>query len=246
MHAIETRLLRRLYRDDRAGHLIVFHDSLKQELISDFGVESERVSVLPHPLDGRDLRDRNLRKPDRPYALMFGTLRANKGIPVLLDAIRSLGDAADFDVVVAGGEGDPELHARLVEASHRLPHLRVEIGRVSEDRKRELFSSASLIVLPYTRFHSQSGVLADAYAYRRPLLVTDVGALGKTVRGDGTGWVIAPGDAEQLGSTLADAMDEVGRGLDREKELDEAARRHDYSVVGPALRAVYDLVVARS
>ena len=57
---IETRLLRRLYRDDRAGHLIVFHDSLKQELISDFGVESERCPVLPHPLDGRDLRDRNL------------------------------------------------------------------------------------------------------------------------------------------------------------------------------------------
>ena len=52
---------------------------------------------------------------------------------MLLDAIRSLGDAADFDVIVAGGEGDPELDARLVEASRRLPRLRVEIGRVSAD-----------------------------------------------------------------------------------------------------------------
>ena len=121
--SVETRLFRMLYRDDCTGHLIVFHDVLKHELMSDFGVEPERVSVLPHPLDGRDLRDPTLTKPDRPFALVFGTLRTNKGIPVLLEALRSIGDGADFDVVVAGGEGDPELEARVVDATHRLPRL---------------------------------------------------------------------------------------------------------------------------
>lgn len=244
--AMDTRLLRRLYRDDRTGHLIVFHNVLKHELISDFGVEPERVSVLPHPLDGRDLRDPTLTKPDRPFALVFGTLRTNKGIPVLLDALRSIGEGANFDIVVAGGQGDAKLEARLVEAARRLPCLRTEVGYVSQDRKHELFSTASLVVLPYTRFHSQSGVLADAYAYRVPLLVTDVGALGETVRHDRTGWVAPSSDADALASTLLDAMDAVARGDVRTQELAEAAHRHDYGSVGPALRAVYDMVASRS
>ena len=244
--AIDTRVLRRLYRDDRTGHLIVYHDVLKHELTSDFGVEPERVSVLPHPLDGRDLRDPSLTKPDRPFALMFGTLRINKGIPVLLEALRSIGDGADFDVIVAGGQGDSELEARLVEAARRLPRLKVEVGYVSKERKRELFTTASLAVLPYTRFHSQSGVLADAYAYRVPLFVTDVGALGETVRHDRTGWVAPPNDADVLASTLLEAMDAVTRGDVRTQELTEAAGRHDYRSVGPTLREVYDLVASGS
>jgi glycosyltransferase involved in cell wall biosynthesis len=243
---VDTRLLRRLYRDDRTGHLIVFHDVLKHELISDFGVEPERVSVLPHPLDGRDLRDPELAEPDRPFALMFGTLRTNKGIPVLLEALRSIGEGTDFDVVVAGGQSDHQLESRLVEAASRLPRLSVEVGYVSQARKRKLFSTASLVVLPYTRFHSQSGVLADAYAYRVPLLVTDVGALGETVRQDRTGWIVPPNDVDALASMLLEAMDAVARGDGRTHELTEAARRHDYRSVGPALRSIYEVAAARS
>ena len=244
--AVETRLLRQLYRDDCAGHLIVFHDVLKQELTSDFGVAPERVSVLPHPLDGRDLRDPTLAKPDRPFALVFGTLRTNKGIPVLLEALRSIGDEPTSTSLWPAVKRI--LSSRLgwwrrPAGSHS---LRAEIGYVSKERKRELFSTASLIVLPYTRFHSQSGVLADAYAYRVPLLVTDVGALGETVRHDRTGWVAPPNDADALASTLLDAMDAVTRGQDRSEELDQAAQRHDYDSVGPALRAIYELVASKS
>ena len=89
-------------------------------------------------------------------------------------------------------------------------------------------------------------MLADAYAYRVPLLVTDVGALGETVRHDRTGWVVPPNDADALASTLLDAMDVVTRGLDRSDELEQAARRHDYASVGPALREIYELAASKS
>ena len=60
-----------------------------------------------------------------------------------------------------------------------------------------MFSRASWVLLPYVSFHSQSGVLADAYTYRVPLVVTDVGAIGPTVRSDGTGFVVPPGEGEE-------------------------------------------------
>ena len=72
-----------------------------------------------------------------------------------------------------------------------------EVGYATAERKGELYASADLVVLPYTTFASQSAVLQDAYAHRVPLVVSDVGALGETVRGDHTGWVVAPGECRR-------------------------------------------------
>jgi glycosyltransferase involved in cell wall biosynthesis len=98
---------------------------------------------------------------------------------------------------------------------------------------------ANVIVLPYTRFHSQSGVLADAYTYRLPLVVTDVGAIGPTVREDRTGEVALPGSATGLAQAIARVLS-VDR-VELETRLDLAAHQHDCSVVGPKIRAIYDL-----
>ena len=44
-----------------------------------------------------------------------------------------------------------------------------------------------------------------------PVVVTDVGALGSTVRADRTGWVVPPKDAEALSTALVEALgDEAG------------------------------------
>ena len=234
---LETRLLRRTYRS--AGHLMVFHRVLGDELAADFGVDPALVHVLPHPLDGTDLRDRSVERPDRPLLLFFGTLRPNKGLDVLLDAVASLGAELDADVVIAG-EGDAAAVAGLRRRVDALPNVRLEAGRVPEDRKAALFSRASWVLLPYTSFHSQSGVLADAYAYRVPLVVSDVGALGPTVRDAGTGLVVPPGDADALAEALLQASRR--RPAELSAALEEAARAHDHAAVGPRLRSIYDEV----
>ncbi len=82
----------------------------------------------------------------------------------------------------------------------------MELGYATADRKRELYADADLVVLPYTSFASQSAVLQDAYAHQVPLVVSDVGALGETVREDRSGWVVEPGDAAMLAETLLGAI----------------------------------------
>ena len=60
-----------------------------------------------------------------------------------------------------------------------------------------------MLVLPYTAFNSQSGVLTrDAYAAMRPVIATTVGALGRAVTTDGSGWLVPPGDVEALCAML--------------------------------------------
>jgi glycosyltransferase involved in cell wall biosynthesis len=236
---VEMALLRRLYGTATTDRLVVFHEVLRDELISDFAVDPARVTVIPIPIDGRDARLQDCQTPERPFVLLFGRLRANKGVRVLLQAARTLGRDPGFDLRIVGG-GDPALEAEVRTAADSYPWIHCEIGWVSPDRMAELYSTASLVVLPYTTFHSQSGVLADAYGYRLPLVVTDVGAIGPTVRDDETGWVVPPSDADALGDAIAGAMRSLMAGKDKEAALDAATTRHDHKSVGPILRTLYD------
>jgi glycosyltransferase involved in cell wall biosynthesis len=244
---VERALLRRLYREDCAGELIAYSHLLKDELVADYGVESERVHVIPHPLDASDLRRHDVSRPPRPLVLLFGALRPNKGLPVLLAALEQLPADPGFDVVVAGA-GDATTCEELTRAAERLTYFSVELGFVDRARKAELHNQASLVVMPYTEFHSFSGVLADAYSYRLPVVVSDVGSLGQTVASDGTGWVVPKGDATALSEALTRAVSAVdsesGRG-GLEARIAQAAQRHDYSVVGPQYRAVMAMAVER-
>ena len=232
----ERALLGATYR--RADALIVHHDRLRWELLSAFDLDERRVHVVPHQVFAYDDADPGP-LPERPNVLFFGTLRANKGLEVLLAAVPGL--PAGVTVTVAG-RGDPAIEDRLRRAAADNPRLRLEIGAVEMARKRALFRAASLVVLPYTSFASQSGVLHDAYAADRPVVVTDVGALGQTVREDGTGVVVPPGDPGAVGRAIEELLGDPPA-LARHAERAAAIRRQrSPEVLGPQLRRLYDSV----
>jgi glycosyltransferase involved in cell wall biosynthesis len=207
--ALEYHMLRRVYAT--AGEIVVHHSSVAQQLRDQFGVDPDRIHEVPLWVLPAPAEPRSAPKP-RPTVLCFGALRRNKGVEVLLAAIAEL-DGFDADFHFAG-RGAPDVEARLRAAAAADARIQVEIGYVSEDRKHELHRAADLIVLPYTSFASQSAVLHDAYAHGRPVVVTDVGALGETVRADGTGTVVPPSDPGALAAAirrLASSPDEWRR-----------------------------------
>ena len=236
------RLLKATYAN--AGHLVVYHDRLKEELVADFGADRGRVHVLPIPLDSNSptIDESVTQQRERPTVLLFGSLRRNKGIPVLLDVLERKDPALASARFVIAGSGDAALEEEIVRRSRSIPNLKVEIGFATPGRKDELLRAADVLVLPYTSFHSQSAVLADAYAHRIPLVVTDVGALGDTVRSDDTGVVVTPGSVDELGAGLVALLSE--KPGSRRVELERAARLHDYGTVGPMLREVYDIAAS--
>lgn len=235
-HVVETALLRRLY--ERAGTIVVAHEVLAEELANDFGVNPDRVHVLPFVFPQADMRDKALARPDRPFALLLGSLRENKGIEVLIAAARL---CPELDVVIAG-HGRSAYERKIAELSGQCPSVRFEPGFVSAERKRELLSTATVALMPYTSFHSQSAALGDAYCHRLASIVTDVGALGPTVRRDGTGVVVPPGDVNALAEALTRAL--YMRPSDFEPSIAAAVRRHSATAVGNDLRRVYDIAAA--
>lgn len=85
-----------------------------------------------------------------------------------------------------------------------------------------LFSAADALVLPY-RSATQSGVVALAYQLELPMVATDVGALGSTIKSSGTGIVVSEVSPSQVAEGIKDFFEsgnlsEYKSNLRKEKE----------------------------
>ena len=132
--------------------------------------------------------------------LCFGALRPNKNIDGLIDAMNRP-EMSDFVLHVAG-RGDAQEERRLRSLVEKRPNVTLELGFISEDRKDELFRQCVVVALPYRTFTSVSAVLTDAYGHGRPVVATEVGALGPMVRDDDTGRLVTGHDPAELASAL--------------------------------------------
>jgi glycosyltransferase involved in cell wall biosynthesis len=137
-----------------------------------------------------------------PAVLLFGQLRADKGLGDLLRAARAV---PELHVIIAGEDlGAPTAEAAQLAAPELAGrvHLRAEFVPMAD--AADLFAAADAVVLPYPRA-SQSGVLLLAYGFSRAVVAYPVGGLAEAVQDGETGWLCARPDPE----ALADALREV-------------------------------------
>lgn len=244
----ERWALTQLYRS--LPKIVVLAEAVRRELQEQFGVLDDRVAVIPHGnfdfyLDrfgepSRDEARARLGLPTgAPVALFFGGWKRYKGLDVLIEAFETVkARLPEARLVLAGHAADAALVDAVREALDR-PALRgavrCDAGYVPLEDVRWYFAAADVVALPY-RSGTYSGVVHVAYSFSRAVVTTNVGAVGKTVRQDGTGIVVPPEDspalAEALVALLADrdraaAMGAHGRELGRSRySWDAIARQH--------------------
>ena len=176
---------------------------------------------------------------DAVTVLLFGQLRADKGIGDLLAAAR---DVPGLHVILAGEDigglaaaagalADPALAGRVT----------VREGFLEMSEAARLFAAADAAVLPY-RVASQSGVLLLAYGFARPVVAYPVGGLAEAVVEGETGWLSARPDPEALADTLREVVaagraECARRGAAGERLSQE---RYGWDAIARATGAVYD------
>ena len=154
-------------------------------------------TILPHPLYShfgpkmdRTEAERVLGlQPGRKNILFFGLIRQYKGLDILLEAFRSLGD--DYQLIVAGEPyGSFEPYQQIIDSLPGKDRIRVITEYIPDSGVSQYFSAADVTVLPY-RSATQSGISSISYHFEVPMIVTAVGGLTETVGGRGTG-LVAP------------------------------------------------------
>ena len=181
---------------------ITMTESVAEDLVS--LVPDARYKILPHPVYSH-FGERMKREeacsslgldPEKKTLLFFGLIREYKGLDILLEAFRGLGE--DYQLLVAGEPyGAFDKYQRILDSLPGKDRVKVFPRYIRDSEVKLYFSAADVSVLPY-RTATQSGISAASYHFDVPLIVTDVGGLRETIGDRGTGLVAPVADPEDV------------------------------------------------
>jgi glycosyltransferase involved in cell wall biosynthesis len=173
-----------------------------RELAISWGVDADRVSVLPNPapvlppLAPRyELRlGLELNGPALAFA---GRLTAQKSLRVALEAVA----ANDGVTLLIAGEGDERAQLERDVAELRLQSRVRFLGAQPRDRVVELFAAADASILS-SSWENFPHTVVEALSAGTPVLATAVGGVAEVVRDGVNGLLVPIGDSEALGGAI--------------------------------------------
>ena len=202
------------------------------------GVTSDKIRFIPNWATlARGVRAVD---PDNPYrrplsARFVVGLSGNLGFthdPVIVfEAARLLRDSRDIHFLLSGwGIGFDQL--REMQSEAKLPNVTL-VDRVEDDQLETFLSAADVWIIPYRRNVAGVSVPSRFYnllAIGRPvILVSEPDAeAALTVTEHDVGWVVEPGNADELAKTISRAAG--AKDPQRAERAAEIAGRFDFEV----------------
>jgi glycosyltransferase involved in cell wall biosynthesis len=200
--------------------IIVHGEALKKEMMKEYSKKPDEISVLHRGINSiyRRYVETKIEEMDHTV-LFFGRIWGYKGLQYLIEAEpRITREIPNFKIIIAGrGEDVNKMYGdKMVNKDRYVIHNK----HIPNAMVAELFQKASVVVLPYTDA-SQSGVVPLAYAFGKPVVVTNVGSLPEVVDDGETGFIVPPKDSNKLG----DAIIELLKNGAKRKRMGEKAYR---------------------
>ena len=171
--------------------------------------------------------------------LFVGRLNTQKGIALLLDALAAMREPAELDVIGDGADRDAlrEQAARLGIGTRVHWH-----GALPQPLLLDFYRAATALVVP-SREEGFGLVAVEAQLCETPVVAFASGGLADTIDNGATGYLIPPGDAPALASTLDLVVSSEGR-----HEVGKAGRQSALAAFAPdsvarRYRKLYDSVL---
>ena len=170
--------------------------------------KSTRYTVIQHPLYSHFGAKRNRKaaevklglKEGKKNILFFGLIREYKGLDILIEAFKNLGN--EYQLIIAGEPyGSFDRYEKQIVESGCSDRISTFLHYVKDSEVKDFFSAADLTVLPY-RSATQSGISSVSYHFEVPMIVTDVGGMKETIGNRGTGIVVASCSPEAIRNAI--------------------------------------------
>jgi D-inositol-3-phosphate glycosyltransferase len=236
-------------------HIFVHTEKMKLQLIEDFDIEENKVTVIPFginkytpksSLSTKQARIKIQLRNDEKVILFLGNIAPYKGLEFLILALAHLKEKNyEIKLLIAGRIKNCEEYwkkiQRLIEEKNLEDCIISKIEYIPEADIEIYFKSADVLILPY-KYIFQSGVIFLSYNFGLPVIAADVGSLREDVVEGKTGFICQPENPEDL----AEKIDlyfhsNLYKNLDanRDKIIKYANEKYSWEKIGEKTHAVY-------
>jgi glycosyltransferase involved in cell wall biosynthesis len=248
-------LYRRAYQI--ADALICHGDEARSQLNKDFGVEAEKIFLIPHGPLFHELPNVSVREArsilglptEEVLVLSVGVISGYKGIPFLLEAWKKLARSGTKAQLLIAGTGDPHLLNEISnivsrEALNSSVHLWLRF--IPVENLPLLYQAADILVYPY-KAGTTSGALLAGLNYGKAIVATRLPFFCEYLTDRKTALLVEYGAAESLTSALRTLIEQPQERFRIARALEtQTSQGTSWQEIGDATRGCYDsLLVAK-
>ena len=174
----------------KADFIITVSESVKSEIVKEFGIDPSKCLITPIPPDKAFFRNRSIAeisavkekygiKPDNKYIYFIGNLEPRKNLKSLIEAYQLLPNKIrqEYSLILAGGKGwkTDSTQAALNSALEKGENIK-HVGFVDQVDSPALFQGASLFVMP-SLYEGFGMPVLEAMACGTKVLANDIPVL---------------------------------------------------------------------
>jgi len=190
---------------ERADHVAVVSQAMRNELVSRFGIDERKVSFIPSGVDTRTFKPRDPEEIGAEdigkkygfagkYCIYVGQLLPRKGVVHLVEAFK--GVKADIKCVIVGEGPDKAKLCELVNNLDLRRKIRF-VGAVPLGDLVKLYASASFFVLP-SLSEGLPLVVVEAQSCGLPVIASEVGGIPEVIMDGYNGFLVKPQDIDRM------------------------------------------------
>jgi glycosyltransferase involved in cell wall biosynthesis len=232
----------------RVDHLICHSEHARERLSNEFGVSSNKISLIPHgplfssasldPVEDKIAARQRLAIPaESAVVLCQGILADYKGVDVLLEAWmesihKGANPATSPPLLVIAGAGSTQIEAIVRQAAQSMnTSVRAELRYISTEELPSFYNAADILVYPY-RAITTSGALLTGLSYRKPIIASKLSPFLDYLEEGNNALLVETGNASELGEALRSLL--FGMAALRDKRPSPAANTYSRLVDGAA------------
>ncbi|MFH0854005.1 MAG: glycosyltransferase family 4 protein [bacterium] len=165
------------------------------------GISENRIKTVKGFLAGAasGIKHQELSKIEGGYLLYFGRLSTEKGIYVLLEAMKKTGGNLRLKIVGEGSEREKlELRIKNYELQNKVEILGAKYG----EELKKIIIEARAVIIPSICPESMCYSLLEAMAIGKIVIASRIGAIEEFVEDGKNGFLFNPGDSVELAEKI--------------------------------------------
>lgn len=123
---------------------------------------------------------------EKNTVLFFGRIEEYKGLIYLIEAINRISEYLPDIKLIIAGSGEFSKYEKIMKNEK---NFEVHNRFIADEEVPNFFQRSNFVILPYIE-GTQTGIIPIAYAFKKPVIVTDVGSIPEVVENGKTGFIV--------------------------------------------------------